>query len=205
VLWNKSWMNVADLFVSSIISKQPVAGSIVVSTSRECVLSGVLIVNEVVPPDPHKSWPRDCVSDHAILDESSPYFLLVYAHSLILDIIDKWDIKNQRSKSCVRRGHFMIFLIFFTVLVCPRWSKYSWYQDSNLCYLSQWLRNVYVVCYICTKDNHTLQYAVLSNEEAFSLNPTFLTFACFLRSRQYAMGISILYFWCSCFLILKVS
>jgi hypothetical protein len=46
-------MDVADLFVALIISNQPVAGSIIVSASRECVLAGVLIVNGMVPPDPH--------------------------------------------------------------------------------------------------------------------------------------------------------
>jgi hypothetical protein len=48
-------MDVADLFVASTISNQPVliAGSIIVSASRECVLAGVLIVDGVVPPDTH--------------------------------------------------------------------------------------------------------------------------------------------------------
>jgi hypothetical protein len=36
------------------ISNQPVAGSITVSASRECVLAVVLVVNGVVPPDPHR-------------------------------------------------------------------------------------------------------------------------------------------------------
>jgi hypothetical protein len=47
-------MDVADLFVASIISNQPVAGSIIVSASREYVLAGVLIVNGLDPPDPQK-------------------------------------------------------------------------------------------------------------------------------------------------------
>jgi hypothetical protein len=46
-------MDVADLFVTSTISNQPVAGSIIVSASRECVLAGVFILNAVVPQDPH--------------------------------------------------------------------------------------------------------------------------------------------------------
>jgi hypothetical protein len=50
VLWNKSWMDVSDLFVASTISNQPVAGSIIVSASkahRVCFgwLAGILIVN----------------------------------------------------------------------------------------------------------------------------------------------------------------
>jgi hypothetical protein len=47
-------MDVADLFVASKISSQPMAGSIIVSARRECVLAGVLIVNAVVPPDLNK-------------------------------------------------------------------------------------------------------------------------------------------------------
>jgi hypothetical protein len=38
-------MDVADLFVALKISNQPVAGSIIMSARRECVLAGVLIVN----------------------------------------------------------------------------------------------------------------------------------------------------------------
>jgi hypothetical protein len=40
-------MDAADLFVALTISNQPVliAGSIIVSASRECVLAGFLIVN----------------------------------------------------------------------------------------------------------------------------------------------------------------
>jgi hypothetical protein len=49
-------MDVTDLFAALTISKQPVliSGSIIVSASRECVLVGVLIVNEVVTPDQRK-------------------------------------------------------------------------------------------------------------------------------------------------------
>jgi hypothetical protein len=35
-------------------SQRCVAGSIIVSASRDCVLAGVLIVNGWDPPDPHK-------------------------------------------------------------------------------------------------------------------------------------------------------
>jgi hypothetical protein len=42
---------------------------------KECVLAGVLIVNGLVPPDPHRPWPRDTMSDSAILSASIPYFL----------------------------------------------------------------------------------------------------------------------------------
>jgi hypothetical protein len=47
-------MDVADLFVALTISNQQEVGSIIVSANREYVLAGVLIVNGVVPPDPHK-------------------------------------------------------------------------------------------------------------------------------------------------------
>jgi hypothetical protein len=45
---NKSWMDIADLFVASTISNQPVAGYIIVCSRRERVLvgNGALIVNE---------------------------------------------------------------------------------------------------------------------------------------------------------------
>jgi hypothetical protein len=42
-----------------------------------------------------------------------------YAPSLSFDILDKWKINNNGSKSCVRPGHIMVFLIVFSVLVCP--------------------------------------------------------------------------------------
>jgi hypothetical protein len=49
-------MDVADSFVALTISNQTVfiAGSIIVSAGRECVLAGVLIVNGWDPPDPHR-------------------------------------------------------------------------------------------------------------------------------------------------------
>jgi hypothetical protein len=61
-------MDIADLFVALTISNQQVliAGSIIVSVSRDCVLASFLIVNGLIPPDPHKPWPRDTVSDSAI-------------------------------------------------------------------------------------------------------------------------------------------
>jgi hypothetical protein len=47
-------MDVADLFVALTISNQPVAGSIIVSESREYILANVLFVNGRYPTDPHK-------------------------------------------------------------------------------------------------------------------------------------------------------
>jgi hypothetical protein len=40
--------------------------------------------------------------------------------SLSYDIYDKWNINNQCQTSCIRPGHIMVFLIVFSVLVCPR-------------------------------------------------------------------------------------
>jgi hypothetical protein len=53
---NKSWMVVADIFDASKISNQPVfiAGSIIVSASREYVLASIFIVNGWDPPDQHR-------------------------------------------------------------------------------------------------------------------------------------------------------
>jgi hypothetical protein len=111
-------MDVADLFVVLTISKQPIAGSIIVSARRECVLAGVRIVNE-----PNRS--AQTMTQGYIVRFC--YFGLVwveaahisYAPSLSFDILDKWNINNPSSTSCVRSDHVMVFLIFFSVLVCP--------------------------------------------------------------------------------------
>jgi hypothetical protein len=65
-------MNVDDLFVALTISNQPVliAGSIIVSASRECVLVGVLIVNGPI----RSTQTMTQGSNSAILGGSSPYF-----------------------------------------------------------------------------------------------------------------------------------
>jgi hypothetical protein len=131
------------------------------------------------------------------------YISWVQIPSLSFDMLDKWNITNKCSTSCVRPGHVMVLLIVFSVLVCPEWSKYSWYQDINLCCLSQWLRNVYLVCCFCSKEDHNLQYVVMSNE--VGLSPFLLILFPWLllviwRSRQYAFGI---WYWCSCFLFLR--
>jgi hypothetical protein len=41
------------------------------------------------------------------------------APSSSVDIFNKWNINNQCSTSCVRHEHVMVFLIVFSVLVCP--------------------------------------------------------------------------------------
>jgi hypothetical protein len=115
-------MDLADLFMASTISNQPVAGSIIVSARRDCVLAGVLIVNGVAPSDPHRPLARDTISDYAILGGSRPYFLSK-TPSLsfdIIDITDEWNINNPCSTSCVRPDYVMVFLTVFSVLVYPR-------------------------------------------------------------------------------------
>jgi hypothetical protein len=47
-------MNVADLFVALTISNHLLAESMIFSARRERALAGVLILNGLVSPDPHK-------------------------------------------------------------------------------------------------------------------------------------------------------
>jgi hypothetical protein len=59
--------------------------------------------------------------------------------------------------------------------------------------------------FLCSKEDHTLQYVVFSNE--VGLSPFLLIVFPWLllvlwRSRQYALGLFIWYYWCCCFLIL---
>jgi hypothetical protein len=185
-------MDVADLFVASTISNQPVTGSIIVNASRECVLAGGWC--------PYCKWTHQIHTSHdpgfegqiMLFWVGAAHISCLHAPSLPFYILDKWNINNQCSTSCVIPGHTMLFLIVFSVLVCPGWSKYSWYQDSTLCCLSQWLRNVDLVWCLCSKEDHTLQCVVLSNEVV--LSPFLLVLFPWLllvlwRSRQYALFI----------------
>jgi hypothetical protein len=132
-----------------------------------------------------------------------------YALSLSFNILDKWNINNQCSTSCVRPGYVMYpwySFLFLFVLFCPGWSKYSWFQDINDYFLSQWLRNVDLVSFLCSKEDHTLQYVVLSNE--VELSPFLLILVPWIllahwRSRQYELELWIWYYRCCCFLILR--
>jgi hypothetical protein len=83
-------MDVADLFVALKISYQPVAGSIIVNASRECVLAGVLIVNR--PTRSTQTMTQG--SDSAILVGIS-HISCVHATSLSFDILDRWNINVQ--------------------------------------------------------------------------------------------------------------
>jgi hypothetical protein len=119
------------------------------------------------PTDSQRPWTRDTVSDSAILGGSSSYFLRARSF-FSFDLLDKWNINIQGSISCVRQAHVMVFLIVFSVDVLPGWSKYIWHQNSTLFCLSQWLRNVDLIFFLCNKVNHTLQYALLSDEVGIS-------------------------------------
>jgi hypothetical protein len=141
-------MDVADLFVTLTISNQAVSYFWIYHCeckqgSWEWVLAGVLIVNVWHPPNPHKPWTRDLMSDSAILSRSSPYFLHV---SSLFFIWHVWQVEHKQSMFNIlyntRPCHVMVFLIVFSVLVCSGLRKYSWYQESTLCCLSRWLRNL---------------------------------------------------------------
>jgi hypothetical protein len=170
------------------ISKEPVciAGFINVSASRVCF-----------------GWCTYCKWTHQIHTYHDPgvrfcyfgwewsIFSCVFSPSFLYDILDEWNINNQCSTSCVRPGHVMEILMVFSVLVYHGWSKYSWYQDSILCYLYQWLRNLYLVC---NKAGHILQYVMLRNEVGlitflFILVPWL--FLVLWRSMKYTLGLLI--------------
>jgi hypothetical protein len=85
-----------------------------VSASREYVFDSVLIFDR--PLDPHRSLLRGQILLFLVVEG---YLSCVFASSLtfdILDILDKWNINKKCSTSCVRPGHFMVFLIVFSVL-----------------------------------------------------------------------------------------
>jgi hypothetical protein len=74
------------------------------------------------PPDPYRPYPRGRTLLFCV---GAKHISCVFALSLSLEILDKWCINNQYSTSCVRLGHAMVFMIVFSVLVCPGKSKYS--------------------------------------------------------------------------------
>jgi hypothetical protein len=154
-----------------------IAGSIIVSASRECVLAGVLIVNGQ--------------DKYQILLFWAGAAHVSYAAFLSFDILDNWNINSQCSTSCVRPGHVMVFLIvcFFFVLVCTGWSKYSWYQDSTIFCLSQWLRNVDLFFLAKKIISFNMLYWVIGWDKPFSLNLVFLTFASSLKIKAVCIGI----------------
>jgi hypothetical protein len=108
-------MDVADLFAASTISNQHVFYYwIYYFEYKERVYFGWC---------PYCKWTHQIQTYHdpvlacAILGGSSLYLFFSF---LSFDIIDDWNINNKCSKSCVRYGHAMVFLIFFSLLVCSR-------------------------------------------------------------------------------------
>jgi hypothetical protein len=74
---------------------------------------------EMDPPDPQKPWPKGQIQIFWV-----GVAHISFALSLLFDILDKWNINVQ--KICLRPFHIIVFLIVFSVIVCPGWSKYSW-------------------------------------------------------------------------------
>jgi hypothetical protein len=92
VLENKSWKDFADFFVVLTISNQAVAGSIIMSANRDCVLDGVLIVN--VPTRSTQSMTqgynvRFCYFEW---DQAAIRISCVFALALSFDMLEKWNI-----------------------------------------------------------------------------------------------------------------
>jgi hypothetical protein len=80
----------------------------------------------------------------------------VHAPSLSFDIVDKWNINNQSSKSFVRPGHVMVFLIVFSVPY-----EVNIHDTRTVLFVS--MIEECRSC-ICNKADHFLQYVVLSND-----------------------------------------
>jgi hypothetical protein len=130
VLWN--WILLTYLWLRKFQTNQwMISGSIIVIARIVCVLAGVLMENG--PNRSSQTMTQGYCVIFCYFGWEQPICLTV-----ILDILDKWNINNQCSTSCVRPGHVTVFLIVFSFLVYPGWSKYSWYQDSTLC-LNDWL------------------------------------------------------------------
>jgi hypothetical protein len=117
VLWNKSWMNVADLFVFLTISNQPVLHCWIYHCEwKQRVCFGWC---------PYCKWTHHIHIDHEpgiqcqilIFWLGEAHILCNSSPSLSFDILDKWNINNQCPTSCVRPGHVMIFLIVFSALI----------------------------------------------------------------------------------------
>jgi hypothetical protein len=113
---------------------------------------------------PYCKWTHHIQTDHdpgidcqiLLLWVGAAHISYLYAPSLSFDIFHKWNINNECSTSCVRSGHVMVFLIVFCVLVCTRTVLFvSMIEECR--------------SFVCNKEDHTLQYVVLSNEVGLSL------------------------------------
>jgi hypothetical protein len=94
------------------ILNHPVAGSIMVKANNVlCMVYGVFVVN-----GPTKSTQTMTQgSDSATLRGNSLYFLHPRSFFVNLQTVQL----EQSSTSCVRPGHFMVFLMFFSLQLCP--------------------------------------------------------------------------------------
>jgi hypothetical protein len=109
----KSWMDVVELFVDLTISNNHVliTKSILVSTSRVVFWMVLLLLMD--PPDP------EIQCQNLLFWLGAGHIYCVYAPSFSFDILDKWNINNDCLTPCVILDHVMLFLILFSVLVCP--------------------------------------------------------------------------------------
>jgi hypothetical protein len=80
----------------------------------------------------HTDYDREIVCQILLFWVIAAHICLVHAPYFSFDILDKWNINNQCSTSCVRPGHVMVCLIVFSNFLCPKWSKY--YKDERFCW-----------------------------------------------------------------------
>jgi hypothetical protein len=119
VMKNPVWMLLAYLWLQQFQTNLwCIAGSIILGTIRECVLAGALIVNGPIRSTQTLHDPGvNC--QVSLFWVGAAHISCVHAPSLSFDILDKWNINNPCSTSCVRQVHFMVFLKVLSVLVCP--------------------------------------------------------------------------------------
>jgi hypothetical protein len=114
----------------------------------------------------HCTWKLKGTTRSSVMITLLGYYkkeVIFLAYSLLhcnLTCLTNGTWNNQYSTSCVSPGHVMVFLIVFSVY-------YSLYQGSILCLLSQWMKNIDLIGYLCNKVDHNLQY-VVSNEIGIS-------------------------------------
>jgi hypothetical protein len=124
------------------------------------------------PPDPYRQWPQDTIPDSSIF--SGRGHISCIFKFLSLKILKKWKnvhVHHLLEAHAVSCG-VMVFLIGLCFLFCPIWGKYSWYQESTSCCLSQLLKSVDLNYRFCNKVYLILQYVELSYE--VSLSPIIL-------------------------------
>jgi hypothetical protein len=127
-----------------------ISGFTIVNAGRQFLLNAVLIVKVRYPHGLLWPWTRDTVSDYAISG------LQQTLSHIYFDVLDKRNKNNQISASCARLGYVMVFLIAFSVHICPGWSIHV--IRIVLCLLYQWLGSVDLICYLCREADHIFQY-----------------------------------------------